>query len=483
MVAAQGSLLVVDDNEMNRDMLSRRLIRRGFDADVAENGFQALDMIQKNNYDLILLDIMMPELTGIDILKILREKHSMSELPIIMVSAKDQSSDIIEALKLGANDYINKPIDFPVALARIRTQLTRKQAELALKISEAKNRAILEALPDTLFRLTKEGQLLDLRPSLHGACFFHNDKEQLPDDLGALLPARAAQEIEQTMFSVLERGQPMAIEFDCHAGSQTTYFEARIVPSNHDDVLVLIRDITERKRIELMRTEFISLLTHDVREGLTSIRGSLGLLAGANSLALPPQVRTLVSIAHNNSERLLRLIADILDIEAIEAGQMQFHFEPVNLSQLLLDSVDLFRQNNSEHFRGSFEFTHFTENLFVYADKERLSQVISTLLFNAVKFSPSDSSILIALQRFGKFIRFAITDAGPSIPDTFRDRIFQKFAQIDTSLSRQQGDAALGLSLSKAIIEKLSGIIGFEPSTTGGNTFYFELLEWKKSSP
>ncbi len=119
-----GQILVVDDNEMNRDMLSRRLLRIGHNVDTAADGQNALNMLEKKNYDLVLLDVMMPVISGLEVLSTLRKKYSMADLPIIMVTAKDQSEDIVEALKLGANDYVTKPIDFPVANARIQTQLS-----------------------------------------------------------------------------------------------------------------------------------------------------------------------------------------------------------------------------------------------------------------------------------------------------------------------------------------------------------------------
>ncbi len=127
-------LLVVDDNEMNRDMLARRLRSAGYEADTAEDGQTALSMIDRGFYDLLLLDVMMPGLSGIDVLKILRETRDMASLPVIMATAMDESHMIVEALKLGANDYVTKPLDFPVVLARTRTQLQLKKAQDELAI-------------------------------------------------------------------------------------------------------------------------------------------------------------------------------------------------------------------------------------------------------------------------------------------------------------------------------------------------------------
>ena len=112
MELAQGSLLVVDDNELNRDMLARRLARRGYTVAVAADGQQALQMLEAQQFDLILLDIMMPGISGLDVLKILRERYSVADLPVIMATAKDQSEDIVTALRLGANDYVTNPSIF-----------------------------------------------------------------------------------------------------------------------------------------------------------------------------------------------------------------------------------------------------------------------------------------------------------------------------------------------------------------------------------
>ncbi len=124
----EGALLVVDDSEMNRDMLTRRLVRRGYTVAAAENGQQALDMIAAQPFDLIVLDIMMPGLSGLEVLEDLRQRYAPSVLPVIMATAKDQSEDIVLALKLGANDYVTKPLDFPVVLARVQTHLSLKRA-------------------------------------------------------------------------------------------------------------------------------------------------------------------------------------------------------------------------------------------------------------------------------------------------------------------------------------------------------------------
>ena len=123
-----GRLLVVDDNEMNRDMLSRRLQRKGHEVATAVDGADALAQIENGRFDVLLLDIMMPGIDGFEVLKRLRATYSPTELPIIMATAKGERDDIVKALKMGANDYVTKPLDFPVVSARVQTQLSLKHA-------------------------------------------------------------------------------------------------------------------------------------------------------------------------------------------------------------------------------------------------------------------------------------------------------------------------------------------------------------------
>src|SRR6266478_5965904 len=144
-------VLIVDDNEMNRDMLARRLERNGFELRLAEGAQGLLDRIQNECVDLVLLDVEMPEISGLDALQTLRQHYSPIQLPIIMVTAKDQSEDIVKALDLGANDYLTKPVDFPVALARINTQLAHKKAEEAQRESEERYALAVRGANDGLW--------------------------------------------------------------------------------------------------------------------------------------------------------------------------------------------------------------------------------------------------------------------------------------------------------------------------------------------
>ncbi|NQU57190.1 MAG: response regulator, partial [Rhodospirillales bacterium] len=239
----------------------------------------------------------------------------------------------------------------------------------------------------------------------------------------------------------------------------------------------IVRDITDRKQSDTAKAEFVSTVSHELRTPLTSIKGSLGLIRSGALGGLPEKLRSMVEIAYNNSERLVLLINDILDMEKIQAGKMDFHMKPVAVAGLLKDAMVANKGYGDEH-SVTFECQCFEDDIMVHGDEDRLMQVLSNLMSNAAKFSPDGEQVDLSVTRRGETIRIAVKDNGPGIPEEFRDRIFVKFSQADSSDTRQKGGTGLGLSISKAIVEQHGGTIGFDTVTGKGSTFYIDLPEY-----
>jgi len=234
----------------------------------------------------------------------------------------------------------------------------------------------------------------------------------------------------------------------------------------------VIRDATERMRIERMKTEFVSTVSHELRTPLTSIRGSLGLIAGGAVGAIPAKVAELVRIAYENSDRLMRLINDILDIEKIESGRMRFDPKVHNLVSLLARSIEMNRAYG-EQLGVRFELHGPIPAVRVLGDE--CMQILTNLLSNAAKFSPREGVVEISATCVSGMARIAVRDHGPGIPDSFRNEIFGKFRQADSSDSRLKGGTGLGLSIAKALVENHGGEIGFGSIAGSGTTFHFTL--------
>jgi PAS domain S-box-containing protein len=243
-------------------------------------------------------------------------------------------------------------------------------------------------------------------------------------------------------------------------------------------IYAVARDIHERKKVEQMKSDFISVVSHELRTPLTSIRGSLGLIAGGVVGELPEKARSLVDIAAKNSERLVRLINDILDVEKIESGQMGFRFVPQELMPLLQQALESNRAY-AQPFDVELRLVEEAPGARVRADADRLQQVLANLLSNAAKFSPRGGAVEVrAVRQPNGSVRIAVTDHGRGIPGDFQPRIFEKFAQADASSARQKGGTGLGLSISRAIVERHGGRMGFVTAPGEGTTFWFDLPEW-----
>jgi PAS domain S-box-containing protein len=238
----------------------------------------------------------------------------------------------------------------------------------------------------------------------------------------------------------------------------------------------LLTDITELKRIDRMKSEFVSTVSHELRTPLTSIRGSLGLISGGVAGPMPQSAKALLDIAQNNCERLIRLINDMLDSEKIESGKMDFDFRDTDI-KVLLEQALAANEGFARQHNVAFVLSAPTRPLMARVDADRLTQVVTNLVSNAVKFSPSGGSVQVSLTRVAGSVRVEVRDNGPGIPEAFHARIFQKFSQADSSDTRLKGGTGLGLNISRAIVERHSGRIGFTTEADVGTTFHFEIPE------
>lgn len=243
------------------------------------------------------------------------------------------------------------------------------------------------------------------------------------------------------------------------------------------------QDITERKRLALLKDQFVSTVSHELRTPLTSIRGALGLILGHAVGEPPPKMLNMLQIANQNSQRLLRIINDILDLQKIEANQLEYHFQTVDVAQLLQNAVDELASYASAH-QVSFQLAVTATDCTLMADPDRLMQVIANLLSNAAKFSPANSVVLLHLEQpTADQLRLSVTDQGPGIPESFKARIFQPFSQSDAADNRARGGTGLGLTISKAIVDKHGGHIRYESAVGEGSRFIVELPRHQRLEP
>jgi PAS domain S-box-containing protein len=257
-------------------------------------------------------------------------------------------------------------------------------------------------------------------------------------------------------------------------GRSFEYFSAPVSRDGSDYGRVwFYRDISAREAADRAKRDFVSMVSHELRTPLTSIGGALGIVASGAVGKVPQRAHHMIDIAYKNSQRLIRLINDVLDSDRLESEAMPFTLQPLAFAALIAQAEEE-NQAFAASLAVTLAFARPTEELWVNADPDRLLQVLTNLLANALKFSPKGGVVTVSLSRHESMARFAVTDQGVGIPEAFQPRIFEKFAQADSSDRRRNGGTGLGLNISRAIVERLGGTISY---TTGssGTTFFVDL--------
>lgn len=266
---------------------------------------------------------------------------------------------------------------------------------------------------------------------------------------------------------------PIETRMRCKDGSYK-WLEWLVVPARADGVLfAAARDVTERKEVDRLKSEFVSTVSHELRTPLTSIRGSLGLLESGSSAISAAQHVELIRIARENTDRLIRLINDVLDLEKIESGKLELDHSKLVPANLVTEAVNNVSAVAAQH---KVEIALELEDRgTVHGDHDRIVQVLVNLLGNAIKFSPAQSTVTVSVRTHHDRVRFAVRDQGPGIPVTHHARLFNRFEQMDGSDRRAKGGTGLGLAICKAIVEQHGGTIGVHSEPGAGSEFFFTL--------
>ena len=245
-------------------------------------------------------------------------------------------------------------------------------------------------------------------------------------------------------------------------------------------LLGIAEDITERKQAERLKDEMIAMTSHDMRTPLTVIYGALGMIAEELPGGVPERLRELAGIAKSNAQQMLRLLDDFLFVTKLEAGKMSFASKPLELMPVIEEAIRV-DQPYGTKYGVTFVLTGGVPGALVKVDADRLMRVMANLLSNAAKFSRAGGAVEVSVSRRGDVLRVSVADRGLGIPEDFKSRVFEKFAQAEQPPGAKRRGTGLGLSIAKAIVESFGGRIFFETAPGAGTTFHFELPEIKKA--
>ncbi len=363
----------------------------------------------------------------------------------------------------------------PVLFKSSRDITERKQAEIVQQENEQRFRYMLETCPTAARIAMKSGSEVVYFNPRYTALI-----NAAADQVAGTNPANyyADQKDYADILQHLENGEQIferLVELNI-PGAGTKWALASYLNIRYQDepaVLGWFHDITETIRVERMKSEFVSTVSHELRTPLTAISGALGLIASGKLGDMPVSVVQMIDIAHRNSQRLTYLINDLLDMEKLVAGKMQFDMQKHLLTPLIEEVIEANASYGADR-RIRLILVNVFPGIEVYVDRQRLLQVLSNLLSNAIKYSPDDGMVEVALQVQDGSVRITVTDHGPGIPAEFHRRIFQKFSQADSTDTRQKGGTGLGLAISREFVERMGGEIGFDSVEGQGASFYLD---------
>lgn len=241
----------------------------------------------------------------------------------------------------------------------------------------------------------------------------------------------------------------------------------------------ILRDISERKRAERMQQDFISTVSHELRTPLTSIVGSLSVLGSGKTGPLTPRMWQLIELAQRNSDRLQRLVNDVLEVGQLDTGRLTMALGRNCATAIVGETVDSARAY-AQLYDVQLNITTQGPVADVNVDPMRLQQVVTNLLSNAVKYSPRGAAVDILIRSHRDGVLVEVADRGPGIPEEFGARIFGKFAQADTSDAKEKGGTGLGLYIARSLTERMGGAIDFQPRLGGGTVFRIRLPAWRQ---
>ncbi len=396
---------------------------------------------------------------------------------------------LTDATRAVADGEFDRPIPVETSdelgvLARSFNEMTRRLRETT--VSRDHMDQILHSLAESLVVLEPEGTIRDVNPATCQLLGYR--EENLRGEPFAALLANEDHPAERTagiLASALEPGDAhdIALAYRTRAGGAVPMILSVSAMTGDGGRLLgyvcVAWDIRERQRVEQVKQEFVSTVSHELRTPITSIRGALELLAdGPLAVEVPEPARRLLDIAYRNSERLSRLIDDILDIEHLESGRMSFDMRPVDVAGVVEQSIESMRAY-AAGFAVTFEPRLGAPGARVYADPDRLGQVLVNLLSNAAKYSPQGATVQVSVANRDDHVRVEVRDQGPGVPPAARAHIFDRFVRLHHAPDPRMSGTGLGLSIAKALIERMGGTIGVDSEPGAGSTFFFELPEWQ----
>jgi PAS domain S-box-containing protein len=482
------TILNVDDYAPGRYSRTRTLRNAGFDVVEATNGRDALASLHEHKPQLVVLDVNLPDMSGIDVCRQIKQDPATAHVIVLHLSATSVGVDNkVAGLASGCDGYLTEPVDAEELIAHVNALLRLKRAEEELRETNSTLRALFDALPLAVVATDSEGHVTRWSPSA-ARVFGWSEEDVIGGTNPAIFPV-VEPEYTSRLRKVLAGESIVGFETQMRRRDGTTVpVNVSLGPLRSRDgaisgTLAVVEDITPRKQAERemarlyqeagragrVKDEFLATLSHELRTPLNAMRVWVHLLRRGEVPS--DRIDSALEIIDRNTTAQVRLIEDILDVSRIVSGKLRLQYLPVDVRRVVASAADMVRPVAASKNQDLI-VTLGDQPVLVIGDSQRLQQVVTNLLSNGVKFTPSGGKVSVAVRVEGQHASIEVADTGVGIDSTFLPHVFERFSQADSTASRLHGGLGLGLAIVSHLVELHGGRVQADsPGLGQGSTF------------
>ena len=471
-------ILIVDDEKRIRDTCGRMLVNEGFEVALAESGEKGLETIQREHFDIILLDLMMPGMSGMETLVHVRESHP--DTVVIVITGYATLDHAVEAMKKGAFDFISKPFsaqDLRVTIAKTARFIGTLQD---IATEKSRMRVLIDHLGDGVLATDAKRQAVLVNPAFlkmvghQGAGVVGRPVTEWLEN-GILLGM-----IDRALAMPSEEFVELSEEIEIINGpASKKTLHARCIPfrdrmGRNLGAVALLNDITALKEINQVKSDFVSMVAHEIQSPMNTTLAQIKILTDGIAGPLADKQRKILTRTSERIKSLSDLAAELLDLAKIEAGLITLEKETIDPAALLEEQVAL-HQAQSREKNISLQLDPLPELPFLLANRVNIEEVVSNLITNAIRYTPEEGQVRVSAETDSECLIIRVKDNGIGIAPEEVEHIFKRFYRVKNDQTRHIDGTGLGLPIVKSIVEAHNGSISVSSQPGVGSTFIVRL--------
>ncbi len=466
-------ILVIDDEQRIRDACTLVLSDQGFSVATAPDGQEGLEMIREQHYDMILVDLMMPNISGFDVLSKVRENHP--DTVVIVITGYATLEHSIEAMKKGAFDFIPKPFTPDQLRAVVKKSLRYTSALQDIADTKSRLSVMVNRLTDGVMTTDSEKLIVQVNPAFlhminyHGENVIGHRVDEIISDKELL------GSIDQALNMAPETYSEITSEINLTCDGKEKFLSGRCAPfrgrtKENLGTITVLHDITTLKQIDQMKSDFVSMVSHEVRSPMNSLLMQLKIILDGLAGDVTDKQKEILGRASEKILNLNNLVTELLDLSRIESGLIGHEKEQVDIIRLLEDQK-AFHTPYGEGKNTSISLEYQDKLPSILANPQNIEEVLSNLVTNAIKYSPENSAVKITAHLENEYVKLQISDTGYGMSEEDLEKIFTRFYRVKDANTRHIQGTGLGLAIVKSIIDSHHGKISVASELDKGTTF------------